>query len=446
MEDEVTTQHAQVQITAMSSPTSSYRRTEHPDAQWYPSAGLGLFFHWGLSSVLGQGDLSWSMMKRPSGGLENVIRDYGLAAAQIVIPPAKYWAQAEKFSADRYDPNKWLSAAAEAGVRYAVLTTKHHEGFALWPSEFGEFNTKNYLGGRDLVGEFVAACRKHDIKVGFYYSPPDWYYHRHVMSFNYGDNKPTLDMNHEPIELPVMSQEEQARFDKGFRLYVRGQVLELLTRYGTIDLLWFDGNLPDKTISMEEIRTHQPGLVINPRGHGYGDFDTPECRFPDKRPPGWWEYCHVFADGAWGYLDHEIYKPIGWFLSEYAKARAWNGNFLPNVGPNSHGELPDVFYQRMRQLKNWMDTHSQAVVGTQSGNWPEHSNVPTTRRGNCLYAHLDWIFEGEVRIDSITKPSSVRLLSSKEMIPFTYRDGVLSFTLPSILKTNRTEVVELTNV
>ena len=446
MEEEVKTQHSQVQITAIASSTTNYQRTTHPAAQWYPEAGLGLFFHWGISSVLGQGDLSWSMMKRVPGGMGKVVGDYGLPAAQVVIPPAKYWAQAEKFSADRYNPDKWLAAAAAASVKYAVLTTKHHDGFALWPSAHGEFNIGKYQPGRDLVGEFVKACRKNGVKVGFYYSPPDWYYHRHVMSFNYGDNKPTLDINHQPVELPVMSATEKAAFDEGFRHYVRGQILELITRYGAIDVLWFDGNLPDNTISMEEIRAHQPGMVINPRGHGYGDFSTPECAFPKKRIEGWWEYCHVFSDGAWGYLDHEIYKPIGWFLAEYAKARAWDGNFLPNVAPDSHGELPDGYYLRMRQLKDWMAANDKAVVGTQPGNWPEQANVPTTWNDGVLYAHLDWIFEGEVRIEGITRPKYARLLATGEDVPFAYQDGILTFSLPSVMKTNKADVVSLCGV
>ena len=443
--EEVVSQHAIIGNRVVKEGVG-YQRTTHPGAQWYPKAGLGLFFHWGISSVLGQGDLSWSMMKRTPGGMGKAVADYGLPAAQIVIPPAKYWAQAAKFTADRYNPDKWLAAAAAAGVKYAVLTTKHHDGFALWPSAYGDFNIGKFQPGRDLVGEFVQACRKNGVKVGFYYSPPDWYYHRRVMSFNYGTNKPTLDINHEPVELPVMTAVEKAAFDEGFRQYVRGQVLELITRYGAIDVLWFDGRLPDNALSMEEIRTHQPGIVINPRGHGHGDFETPECRFPDQRVPGWWEYCHVFADGAWGYLDHEIYKPIGWLLGEYAKARAWGGNFLPNVAPDSHGELPDGYYLRMRQLKEWMAANAKSVVGTQSGIWPEQSNVPTTRNGDALYAHLDWIFEGEARIVRIARPKSARLLATGEAVPFAYNDGVLTFSLPSVMKTNKTDVVEICGI
>lgn len=135
--------------------------TTHPDAQWFDDAGLGMFIHWGISSVDGTGELSWSMMARSEN--EQPATD-------------AYFEQAERFSPDHYDPDDWLAAAKRAGMEYAVLTTKHHDGFAMWPSEYGDFSTTEYCDGRDLVGEYVAACRRHGIKVGFYFSFPDWHH------------------------------------------------------------------------------------------------------------------------------------------------------------------------------------------------------------------------------------------------------------------------------
>ncbi|MEI6071701.1 MAG: alpha-L-fucosidase [Verrucomicrobiae bacterium] len=472
--DEVKGQHDKVQITAISDDTAGYRRTAHPDAQWYAEAGLGLFFHWGISSVEGKSDLSWGMIKRPPGFPKLQADNHGIYAVQTVIPPTEYWKQAERFLCENYDPDKWLSAAREAGAKYVVLTTKHHDGFCLWPSEFGDLNTKKFLGGRDLVGEFVAACRKNDLKIGFYYSPPDWYFHRHNMSFRYGDEKPALDMNHEPYELPVvrdkesagspptageppvkslmcgisahassMSPEEKAEFDAAYRAHVNGHVTELLTRYGQIDIFWFDGPMPEGAMTFQEIRAIQPGILLNPRGYGYGDFNTPECKFPAERfDAGWWEYCHVFADGAWGYLDHEVYKPLGWLLGEYSKTRAWDGNFLPNVAPNSHGEMPESYYLRMRQLKAWMAQNSESVVGTTGGTWPEDSNVPLTKNDGKTYAHVDWLFdEAVVAIRGIPSPRSVRLLQSGTPLPFEFTEGRLTFSIPQALRSNLTDVV-----
>jgi len=127
--------------------------TTHPDAQWFDDAGLGMFVHWGVSSVNADGELSWSMMAR--GEDERPATD-------------AYFEQAERFDPDDYDPDRWLAAASEAGMEYAVLTTKHHDGFAMWPSEYTEFTTAEYVDGRDLVGEYVDACRRHGVRVGFY--------------------------------------------------------------------------------------------------------------------------------------------------------------------------------------------------------------------------------------------------------------------------------------
>ena len=441
MQEEVAGQHAQIGVAQAITP-ETFQRTTHPDAQWYPQAGLGLFFHWGLSSVTGQADLSWGMMKRVPVSAENNMKVHGLPAVQTGLTPNQYWAQAERFNPDKYDPNKWMAAAKRAGVQYAVLTTKHHDGFAMWPSEYGDFNTKNYMGGRDLVGEYVEACRANGIKIGFYYSPPDWYYNRFHQSFGYGDMKPALGLDHEPVELPVLSAAEQAEWDAGFRAYLRGQIEELLTRYGKIDILWFDGRCYD-AISFDRIRELQPGILVNPRGHGYGDFATPECSFPKKRFSGWWELCYVFSDGAWGYLDHETYKPIGWLLSEFVKTRSWDGNFLPNVGPDPHGELPDAFYKRMEQMEEWMAHSGESVVGTTAGPWPDRSNVAVTCKDTAWYAHVDWIFDGTVEITGVDAPESVTMLRTGDALSYEYTAGVLKFAIPQALRTNRCDVVKI---
>lgn len=426
-------------------PGSDFQRSTHPEAQWFPDAGLGLFFHWGISSVLGQYDLSWGMMNSPTDPKRHV-ENHGLPACRSVVTPRYYWEQAKHFTADRYDPSKWLKAAKKAGVNYTVLTTKHHDGFAMWPSEFGELSTKNYMGGRDLLAEYVQACRDNDIKVGFYYSPPDWYWHRHHMSFNYGDSEP-LGIDHEPITLPVLTDEQQRKRDDEFNAYIRGQVIELLTRYGKIDIIWFDGNLPRKedTVSVKEIRELQPGILINPRGHGYGDFRTPECQFPIQRfdEDQWWELCYVFADGAWGYLNHECYKPVGWLQEEFSKVRSWNGNFLPNVGPNCHGEMPDAYYHRMEQMAQWMAHSGESVTGTIGCKWPKECNVPVTRKSNSIYLHLHWLFDDEVKLENIDKPEKLTHLRSGKNVAFRYQNQNLIFKLDKNIKTIQTDIVKV---
>ena len=425
-------------------PTANFERSKHPDAQWFPEAGLGLFIHFGISSVSGECDLSWGMMKpdRTAWSRKAAIESYGLFNMSVCIPPARYWAMAKDFTADRFNPEKFLSAAKKAGFQYAVLTTKHHEGFALWPSKVGNFNIGQFQPGRDLVREFTDACRKTGIKVGLYYSPPDWYFNREFMSFNGVRNAQPLDINHQPFSLPERSPEEVAAWDETNRAYVKAQTEELLTQYGQIDILWFDGSA-DSAITVERIRELQPGILLNTRGLGVGDFKTPECKFPEKdQVKGWWwEYCHVGYDGGWGYRNHDGYKPAGWILSELVKARAWGGNFLPNYGPDSHGEFPEVYYKRMEQIAKWRELHEESVSDVEPGPWPEQSDVPVTVKGKAWFVHFDYLNDGFATLKDVKKPLEARLMRTGEAVPFTYDAGILLLTLPEEMRTTLVDVV-----
>ena len=427
-----------------------FKRTEHPDAQWFPEAGLGLFLHFGISSVRGECDLSWGMIKQEMNRKRD-IEQWGLFAMRNQMTPANYWAMAKDFSADLFDPEKFLSAAKKAGFKYAVLTTKHHDGFALWPSKFGDFNIGKYQPGRDLVKEYVEGCRKAGLKVGFYYSPPDWYFNRDYMSFNYGGidyisdkhegNKPYLDIHHKPFKLEH-SKEDVEAWKKKYLAFVKGQTEELLTNYGKIDILWFDGTAMN-AITADRIRELQPGILINTRGLGVGDFKTPECKFPEKAQvkDWWWEYCHVGYDGGWGYRNHDGYKPAGWILSEFVKARAWGGNFLPNYGPDSHGELPEVFYKRMEQIAKWREKHEESVSGVEPGPWPEQSDVPVTVKGDTWYVFFDYLNDGWATLRDVKKPVEARLLLTGETVPFEYGAGTLKIMLPEDMRTTLVDVV-----
>ncbi|HEX2951115.1 MAG TPA: alpha-L-fucosidase, partial [Armatimonadota bacterium] len=385
------------------------------------------------------GDLSWSMIKFPDRRRQAYER-YGAIAVQAGVTPAHYWEQAVEFSADHYDPDQWCRAIKAAGARYVVLTTKHHDGFALWPSAFGDFNIGIYQPGRDLVGEFVNACRAHGLKIGFYYSPPDWYFNRHRMSFSRGNDGVDLGIHHEPITLPDQNSKEEKAFDAKYRAYIKGQVEELLTRYGTIDLLWFDGNGSD-AITLERIHELQPGIVVNRRAGAFGDFATPECSFPKERPQDWWEFCHIWNDGAWGYLSHEIYKPLGWMLTEFVKARSWNGNFLINMGPNSHGELPHAALQRLQELAAWMQHSAESVFGTSAGPWPQQCNLPVTCRQDTWYVHVTMNWDGPVELRGVAAPRTITLLRTGESLPYTFADGTLTITLADDLRSVLDDVI-----
>jgi alpha-L-fucosidase len=315
-------------------------RTTHPDAQWFPEAGLGLFLHWGIHSVAGL-QPSWAMINQYPYGYTN---DY---------PPDRYFGLAEEFRPNAYDPERWLAAAAAAGFRYAVLTTKHHDGYTLWPSEVGPFGVQSHLGGRDLVRDFVTACRNQGLRVGLYFSFADWKY----PGFPMGD----VDFDHRKRgQFSEMDPEEDERRFETFLDFTCAQLRELLTGYGPVDLLWFDGvgwrdRKPHQMRGEEVIpwlRSLMPGVVINNRWGRIGDYVTPEGRFPAEKPVGWWEACHCTNPlGHWGYTPNEPFPPTEWFVDLTRRCNAWGGNFLPNVGPAPDGTMPPYFYDLCRDLK-----------------------------------------------------------------------------------------------
>ena len=424
----VSSAEEQHKIIHVASSSNARSHTQHPEAQWFANAALGLFIHWGLPSVRGEFDLSWAMRKCEPGTRKHAAQGYGLQGPGLTVTPEEYWELATKFNPQEFNPEKMLTAAKEAGFTYAVLTAKHHDGFALWPSACGDFSTKNYMGERDLVGEYVEACRKTGMKVGLYFSPPDWYFTRRYCNFGPSDSG-FYDTRHKKIEPRLPSPEETAAHCE----LTRKQVEELLTRYGKIDLLWFDGNIPGQTpISLERIRELQPSIVLNNR-IGFGDYITPEGTFPKERPNGWWEECHVWNEGGWGYRSHEIYKPTGFVSMELAKVRSWGGNFLLNVAPDGQGRLPSVCYKRFEELARWMKTCSESYYDVKPGPWPEQCNVPVTCKDDgTWYIHLDFISDGQVVIRGLEhKPEFLKNLRTGENIAYSYKDRTLNFELDS---------------
>ncbi|NOU62599.1 hypothetical protein GC096_00890 [Paenibacillus sp. LMG 31461] len=422
-----------------------YSPNSHPDTAWFETAALGLFIHWGISAVDGECDLSWGMMAGKPWEAS--------IGEEKTILPEDYFRLAERFRPKSNPAEEWLSGAAEAGFRYAVLTTRHHDGFSLWPSKWGQFNTAFTLNGRDFVGEFVEACRRNGLKVGLYYSPPDWYYNRHYMSFHYGSaagsgatsfaGRAHYGMHHEPIQL----QPQPQGWHEQFLAYIRGQVMELLTQYGKIDMLWFDGgrDLSD-AISIEEIRKFQPGILINTRMHGVGDFDTPECHMPKERPVGRWEHCNIWAEGPWwAYIrSSEQYRPASWMLSRLAEVRAWGGNFLVNIGPKADGTLPEDISVRFAEVREWMRHSGESIYDVKGGPYPECSNVPVTCGWAYWYYHLLPGMEGPVILKETTAiPERVFMLRTGHSITFRHEGGHLLLIVPDECRTTLVDVVAI---
>jgi alpha-L-fucosidase len=429
----------------------------HPDAQWFDDAGLGLFVHWGLSAVDATVEISWGMVQDKPWGDDSAID--GLPSGSLT--PEEYFGLAEEFDPEGYDPDRWLAAARKAGMEYAVLTTKHHDGFALWPSEYGDFSTRQYLDGRDLVGEFVDACRRQGLKVGFYFSLPDWHHPDFPRPESYDDLDELIPeyrvgSEHRHVDDNLVSREgppvedtgELVRFERFFK-YAKGQLRELVTRYGHVDLIWFDNPLWRESLDHRHgelfsmLRAEQPHIVINGRtGYTtYGDYLTPERKVPDRPLEGWWELAQTWGN-SWGYTEGDEYRDLDWTLELVSKTVGRGGNILLNVGPTADGDLTDEMYERLADLATWMRHSGHTVKGVDRGPWPERANTPLTRREGVWYVHF-LAGEDEVTVRDVPEPVDVRLVRTGETLSYGYRDDDLSLSITPSHRDSPDEVVAL---
>jgi alpha-L-fucosidase len=309
---------------------------------WFSGAKLGIFIHWGLYSVKGIPE-SWSWFNGE-------------------ISHDDYFAQREGFTAANYDPQAWADLFERAGAKYAVLTTKHHDGFALWPT--GESELK---ASRDLVGPYCAALREKGLHVGLYFSHLDWSH-----------------PDYSAVPIKSRGAEKMRNADESWTLaadspewerYVafhRAQLKELCTRYQP-ELLWFDGSweptesywrYPELSASLHE---WQPNVILNSRMGGYGDYETPEQGVPIVAPEGPWEFCVTIND-SWGYQpnDHN-HKSVRQLVRMFCECIGMGGNMLLDVGPRADGTIQPEHVERLEALGAWIRPHEEAIYSTGAG-------------------------------------------------------------------------------
>lgn len=402
------------------------RFNPHPEAQWFPDAGLGLFIHWGMAAVHGGIDLSWGMLANKPWGDDGT------------VTPNQYYKLLNDWNPSKMNFDKIMKKAKAAGFKYAVFVTKHHDGFTFWPSEYDEIGTKYSFNGRDFVREYVEACRRYEIKVGFYYSPPDWYFDRNIRNWS-ADNSVWLDMDHKQVEQPPKpSSHDVARVNM-----VRNQVRELLTLYGQVDLIWFDGGVGE--ISNNEVRELQPGIVINGRNGEPGDYNSDsEGKLPEKRISGWHETCDpCWPSHWWIYSTNDRYDNASTVITNLVKMRAWGGNYLANLGPYANGTVPANVYQTWKEMAEWMDHSAESVFDIKGGNYPEKTSVPVTINNNAAYCFALPGYQGSIIMEDVKVPKSVVLLRTTEPVNYQYENGDLKIVIPAGKRTRFPDAVKV---
>lgn len=346
--------------------------------QWFADAKLGIFIHWGIYSVNGVSE-SWSFHNKR-------------------ISYADYMKQLKGFTASKYSPDYWTELIFNSGARYCVITTKHHDGVALWDTKLSTLSIpKKTPAKKDVLTPFITSLRKADIKVGTYFSLIDWSYPDYPGflkdSSRYDAKKDTL------------------RWNK-FLKFCHGQVNEIMTLYNP-DLVWFDGDWEHSAQEWKagEIRNmildKNPATIINGRLQGYGDYATPEQNFPVTRPKvKYWELCMTMND-SWGYYPTDTnYKTPFEIISIFADVISNGGNLLLDIGPKEDGTIPAQQVHLLKELGKWTNKYSEAIFGTTAGLVQGHFYGPSTlsKDSMTIYLFLPGKITGPVMIKGLYNP------------------------------------------
>ena len=383
---------------------------------WYTQARFGMFIHWGLYAIPARGE--W-------------------VRSEERIPKEAYDPYIEEFNPQHCDIRAWMQAAKAAGMKYVVLTAKHHDGFCLFDSAYTDFKSTNSPAKRDFVREYVDAAREFGLKVGLYFSLIDW---RHPDFPHYGD------LNHPMRGDPAYSNE--GRDFNRYLDFLHAQVREVCTNYGKLDILWFDfsyselrGEAWRATELMEMVRSLQPDVVIDNRlevsGEGFGslaacqptpyhgDFVSPERIIPPKGlldvegRPLVWESC-ITMNNHWGYCatDH-FYKSAPMLIKKLVECVSKGGNLLLNVGPDIQGRIPEESLAVLEGIGRWMDRNSASIYGCGPSGLekPEYGRI--TRSGDRLYYHIFENTLGPLPLFGVKKEEvrSIRRLADGSEVP-----------------------------
>jgi alpha-L-fucosidase len=339
--------------------SGDYLQAGAEDVQAWREMRFGLFIHWGPVSLKGT-EIGWSR-----GGQRRGRNDRSTGS----IPAEVYDNLYKQFNPVRFNADEWIQIAKDAGMKYLVFTSKHHDGFSMFDSRVTDYKITNSPFKRDVVKELADACHKAGLKLGYYYSPVDWYH-------------------------PDYRTQNHARYIK----FLHGQLREICSNYGRIDIIWFDG-LGGKAEDWDSpnlfkmIRRLQPHVIINNRAGLPADHDTPEQRigkFQNDRP---WETCMTICR-QWAWKPDDQLKSLKQCIQTLVRVVGGDGNFLFNVGPMPDGRIEPRQVRRLKEMGDWLKKYGQTIYGTRGGPFRPGAWGASTNKGNTIYVHvLDWTEE-----------------------------------------------------
>jgi len=359
--------------------------------EWFQDQKFGLFVHWGAYSQWGCIE-SWPLIEEDKWARPDNLKAWTDRNMDMEWFMRDYWALPKTFNPVKFDPQKWADAAKYAGMKYFVFTTKHHDGFCMFDTHLTDYRITApdcpfHTNPRaDIAKEVFEAFRKEGFGIGVYFSKADWH-----SPYYWNPDAPahTRNPNYDTLQNPK-------RWSK-FVEFVHGQIEELMTGYGHVDILWLDAGQvrpPRQDIQMDRLasmaRKHQPQLIVVDRtvGGEHENYRTPEQKVPDEPLPYVWETCMTMSN-QWSYKPNDKYKSTHRLIHLLVDIVAKGGNFLLNIGPNPDGELPAVALSRLKELGDWMKINGEAIYGSRPISPYKDGQIAFTRHGETAYAiHL----------------------------------------------------------
>ena len=401
------------------------------DMQWWRDAKFGMFIHWGVYSIVGKGE--WVMFSKNMD-----VREYRKLKDQ--------------FTAEKFNAKDWAQCAKDAGMKYMVMTSRHHDGFSLWdsPSSYDNFTSINSAAKKDFVAEYTQACREAGLKVGLYYSPLDWRFPGYFFPDMYRENAEQL------------------------KAQTYSQVEELMKNYGKIDVLWYDGGGDDwlglgglewkgkeawgrrpknqkykgkplfEPIKLNTmVRQYQPKVVMNDRSGFVGDFTSREHAvgdFDNQKP---WEKCGTISAG-WGYTASRT-EPLylKQILANLSNIVCRDGNYLLNVGPRPDGQIEPSQVARLKEVGDWLKLYGECIYGTKGGPILPTKEYGATSTSKAIYIHVwEWPADGKITINGLKGVKSGKVLTN-DKISVSVKDATVVLGRESITTQNPLTVIKL---